>query len=1290
MDKISHGGMGEVYKAKSFGVQGFEKLFAIKRILPKLSKTNAFIDMLADEAKIIVSLNHSNIAQVFEFNEVEKIYYLAMEFIHGKDLRSIMEKTENVPIEIAAYLIAELCKGLHYLHNVKNETGQKLNIVHRDISPRNIIVSFEGEVKIIDFGIANASNRAFTIGNDIFVGKYSYMSPEQLLGKELSHKSDIFSAGIVLYELIFGKLPPGKIKDRNLLALDKENIDVDPALEKKLLAKLPDELRATIEKAVAVNPQDRYENALLLYNDLMTFISHYQKRVDSFILSHYIKNLFSSEMYGARENLAAPAEDKTFILEEYLTAFSERKKVAVLNVTITPLSLAEDEESKDRERSMMLDVFKEVLSITQKNGGLIYRLKDTDLIAVFGLPKSREDDIQRALFCALQIQDHINATQTKCKVKIALDFGTVIVTFKDQDLRNFNISEGPEKKVKKIVSIARDREILFGSGIEAIAGMQFDIEEIDRKGIRCFRLIDIKETLKGYLKKIEVQEKFINREKELELIEKDLSEVNFDKGTVVFLTGEAGIGKTALTQEIAHRASKENIQVFIQSFHPYIKTPYSIFKQTIFQVLSLESMDKTLFATKISELAGFGLTKTELDALRNIFSIKYKNPSFDALSPQKQKLVILFALRKIIGGLANQKTIFILEDLHFADELSLEVLDLILANGPLPNILFIKTHRPEFSYNWQYKDLLSHSISLEPFNENVLNTYVTTLTSGIQLTLSSLFKIYTKSGGNPLFTQELIKSLLDEKKMHIVNNQYTLLDGAESYLVPDTLYGLIAARIDSLPQELKTILQLISIIGKDFSVDQIKNLMPTVEMNLSEKLIELQSRGIIREKEVSPELTYEITHSLMREVTYKNLTPTYRRLLHTKLATYLETKYTDELDEHTHFLAYHYARSNNSAKALEYLMKAGDEANKLYLLSEANRYYIEAIASFVNNEELFNKQIRKLIELNYKVGTVNQILGKLDISTKSLEEALELSQKYGISEFIPKSYHQIARIYKIKGDYEKVLYYIDQAIKASEETQNQRNRLELLHEQAGIYRLQQNKERALEILEHGLLEAQRIGDKYIESMYLNHLGITYENLQQHRKALECYKQTLELRKEQKDKLAISIVLANIAALLFKINKVNKSIEYAKKSLHISSEIEDKLGECLNLNNLGEIYLSMNSFDKAKNYFERALQEAQEISWKEGMISSKIHISLINTLKNDKIDESRTMLEEAFLALKELHHPEYIAKAYLVKSKLLHITHEEQSSQECFAEAQEIIKQNNLNKTLKSFEQMLEH
>ena len=159
----------------------------------------------------------------------------------------------------------------------------------------------------------------------------------------------------------------------------------------------------------------------------------------------------------------------------------------------------------------------------------------------------------------------------------------------------------------------------------------------------------------------------------------------------------------------------------------------------------------------------------------------------------------------------------------------------------------IKTHRQEFSYTWQYKLLSAHSLPLGRFNENVLNRYVTMFTAGKPLTSHSLFKIYTKSGGNPLFAQELIKSLFDEKKMHLVNNRYSLIEGAETYLIPDTLYGLIAARIDSLSPELKSIIQFISIIGKEFSIEELEHLMPHETINIKDKILELQSMGIIRE-----------------------------------------------------------------------------------------------------------------------------------------------------------------------------------------------------------------------------------------------------------------------------------------------------------------------------------------------------------------------------------------------------------------------------------------------------------
>ena len=209
LERINVGGMAEVFKAKSYGVEGFEKLIAIKRILPSIAEDEDFITMFIDEAKIAVQLNHANIAQIFDLGKIDESYFIALEFVHGKDLRTIWDRHKRrglrLPIPMSVYVISRVLEGLDYAHRKKNAGGEELNIVHRDVSPQNVLVAYEGEVKIIDFGIAKAANKASKTQAGILKGKFGYMSPEQVRGLPLDRRADIFSAGIILYELLTGE-----------------------------------------------------------------------------------------------------------------------------------------------------------------------------------------------------------------------------------------------------------------------------------------------------------------------------------------------------------------------------------------------------------------------------------------------------------------------------------------------------------------------------------------------------------------------------------------------------------------------------------------------------------------------------------------------------------------------------------------------------------------------------------------------------------------------------------------------------------------------------------------------------------------------------------------------------------------------------------------------------------------------------------------------------------------------------------------------------------------------------
>ena len=209
LERIAVGGMAEVFVAKAFGVEGFERLLAIKKIVPTMGEDAEFIHMFVDEARIAVQLSHANIVQVLELGKHDENLYIAMEYISGRDLRQLIERfrkrEQSVPVPQACLIVAEVCEALDYAHRKRDAQGRPLGIVHRDVSPQNVLVSFEGEVKLIDFGIAKAESRLQKTQSGILKGKFSYMSPEQVKGQPIDGRSDVFACGILLWELVCGE-----------------------------------------------------------------------------------------------------------------------------------------------------------------------------------------------------------------------------------------------------------------------------------------------------------------------------------------------------------------------------------------------------------------------------------------------------------------------------------------------------------------------------------------------------------------------------------------------------------------------------------------------------------------------------------------------------------------------------------------------------------------------------------------------------------------------------------------------------------------------------------------------------------------------------------------------------------------------------------------------------------------------------------------------------------------------------------------------------------------------------
>jgi serine/threonine protein kinase len=302
LDRVSVGGMAEIFKAKSYGVEGFEKIIAIKRILPSMGADRDFIKMFIDEAKIVGQLSHANICQIFELGRIENIHFIAMEYIWGKDLLQLQNRLKKgnqlMPPTMAAHIIARVCEGLDYAHRKRDPMGQELKIVHRDCSPQNILISYEGEVKIIDFGIAKAASRSSRTLAGVLKGKFGYMSPEQVRGLPLDRRSDIFALGTVFYEILTRERLFQAESDFSTLEKVR-NVDILPP--RAVRADIPEPIEKIVLKALAADPDDRYQWCGEMLADLQRYLMSQENVFTSKALSTWMKEQFATELSRERQ-----------------------------------------------------------------------------------------------------------------------------------------------------------------------------------------------------------------------------------------------------------------------------------------------------------------------------------------------------------------------------------------------------------------------------------------------------------------------------------------------------------------------------------------------------------------------------------------------------------------------------------------------------------------------------------------------------------------------------------------------------------------------------------------------------------------------------------------------------------------------------------------------------------------------------------------------------------------------------------------------------------------------------
>ena len=319
LEKIGTGGMAEIYRARVEGPGGFEKILVLKKILPAFAENRAFVQMLIAEAKVSSVLHHANIVQIYELGEIEGQYYIAMEYVHGADLLRILTACsadeQEVPEELVLFLMSEVCKGVAHAHSATDVQGRPLNIIHRDISPSNVLLSFEGEVKVMDFGVARADLEAATSedttasGKNVLKGKLGYLSPELVRREEIDQRADVFALGVLLFEaltlkrLFVGKTDAETLKNIRDAKID-ERLTMYPDLHENIVH--------ILKRALDPDRETRFQTARAFQEALLDHLFEQRLRVSTTNLAVWMQRLFPTEVPAAlRAATSAPATSRT-------------------------------------------------------------------------------------------------------------------------------------------------------------------------------------------------------------------------------------------------------------------------------------------------------------------------------------------------------------------------------------------------------------------------------------------------------------------------------------------------------------------------------------------------------------------------------------------------------------------------------------------------------------------------------------------------------------------------------------------------------------------------------------------------------------------------------------------------------------------------------------------------------------------------------------------------------------------------------------------------------------------
>jgi serine/threonine protein kinase/predicted ATPase len=1272
--RLGAGGMAEVFLAGSTGAEGVEKILVLKRVLPTYARNARFVSMFVDEAKVSMRLNHPNVVQIFAFEQVKDEFLLAMEFVDGLDLGKLIDHLHaleiTMPYGVAAYCALEVAKGLDYAHNRRDEQGLSLDIVHCDISPHNVLLSYEGAVKVTDFGIARA--RLVTQNMDTIRGKFSYMSPEQAQGLRVDKRSDVYSLGMMLGEMLTGK--PLRRDDQTLsnTKLIERARQGQVTLPKEIDPHVPDELNEIVRAATTIDRNERTRTARAMAQALSQFL-HAQKEVhDATALERLIGQVRPREIldHHTPPAMASRVTQLTKVSAPNVSSrqIRERRHVVVVAGKVT-ISAAQHDQASLVQMLESLAYKSDAVLSWQGSAGV-----DLQFRFLLGLGQASIHDPLQAVRLALDVVDAVGglyqgdqrsaAVHTdehpSPEVSVGISRGT-LATVRDPSHRllHHKAADAGIQLAEALSSAAEPGEVLVTGEVVRWARQLFAFEdhgEVQSGELifRSYRFLRPLTQQERHEDRAFVAERssLIGREEELALIVGSYREVlQRRRSRAIAVTGDLGTGKSALVSAAMQQMNPPPRVLRTECTFGTSQLPFATTAELVREACGIapDASDETARNQLRQTVHAFLTSDDEraqvLPWLEPIVVQSTQHgtqPDLDDQSrhDQDRGVFVTRALRLFLRALSQRGPLLVMVDaLQWADSSSLDALASILSRTYDFPILIVLVTRPEH----RVERAISYveRIVVRELGEPSARALIRSRCGEAQLPSELEDAVYERSGGNPFFIIELIEALFERGAIEIVSDPvqgYWVRQVSTDFVWPSTLQDVVAARLRELGDEPLRVLKWLAVAGAGFRAQDLKELHEVGE-HVDDAVQACIERALLERK---ADHTLGFQNAIVRHEAYEMIDSGERTRMHQVVGQYM----VDRQERYAPArIARHLEHAGEFLRAADEYVRAAVSARRTYANRDALRFYSRALRLLPTTDP-------KRFSIYEAREHIFRVMGRRREQRAELERMREWSEETKQSAELAVTSNRMARYLLDGRQTQGVDRLLEKALTHATHAGRLDAHIEALYLSARLNRGLADIHQGLEACEKALaltgLQPEFLG---LRGLVLIQQSVLLRGLGKLADALEAIAEAVAIFHRTGAKGHEAQAMNSMGKTLAMAGQLQDAIVMLRTSIVLDRQIGDLVHLGVKLCNMGTLYAEFGDMDISFRLFRRALDVLQIFDDEPGRGQVLCAMAELKIQEGLDLDEAEQWLDQARDIIERTGDSHPMARHEVLRSEL---------------------------------------